>query len=234
MKLEHTGMILMLIFQILFVLLNAFYGGALTMFFTSAPTLPFGDLEAAVKAYPEWKYYTEKEDFLILSRYKTKNGQYGLQDALERMKNEPENIFVSDMEELTDKLLHEPGTVSFVVIPRFLYFVRTRHPNRLDSMTLFGNPYRTLQGFLIRKDCPHTRMINEGIRHLHQIGIMDKLYKKWVGEIHSDRKVLPQGFSFGQATICFVGLAVTYGFVLIIIVFENVWYKIEELGKRKH
>ena len=38
-----------------FVLLNAYYGGALTMFFTSEARMPFGTIRDVIKAYPEWK-----------------------------------------------------------------------------------------------------------------------------------------------------------------------------------
>ena len=40
---------------IFFVLINAFYGGALTMFFASEPTLPFSSIEDIMMAYPDWK-----------------------------------------------------------------------------------------------------------------------------------------------------------------------------------
>ena len=35
-----------------FLLFNAFYGGALTMFFTSSPDLPFSDIRQVMQAYP--------------------------------------------------------------------------------------------------------------------------------------------------------------------------------------
>ena len=38
-----------------FVLLNAYYGGALTMFFTSEVTIPFNNIYDVMKAYPTWK-----------------------------------------------------------------------------------------------------------------------------------------------------------------------------------
>jgi hypothetical protein len=37
-----------------FVLLNAFYGGALTMFFTSEITIPFNNIYEVMRAYPSW------------------------------------------------------------------------------------------------------------------------------------------------------------------------------------
>ena len=38
-----------------FVLLNAYYGGALTMFFSSEARVPFATIRDVIKAYPEWK-----------------------------------------------------------------------------------------------------------------------------------------------------------------------------------
>ena len=38
-----------------FVLLNAYYGGALTMFFTSELPIPFNTIEDVMDAYPAWK-----------------------------------------------------------------------------------------------------------------------------------------------------------------------------------
>lgn len=38
-----------------FVLLNAYYGGALTMFFTSEATIPFETVKDVMRAYPNWK-----------------------------------------------------------------------------------------------------------------------------------------------------------------------------------
>ena len=39
----------------LFVLINSYYGGALTMFFVSEITLPFETIKDALKVFPEWK-----------------------------------------------------------------------------------------------------------------------------------------------------------------------------------
>ena len=39
-----------------FVLINAYYGGALTMFFVSEITLPFNTIRDALKAFPSWNF----------------------------------------------------------------------------------------------------------------------------------------------------------------------------------
>ena len=38
-----------------FFLINTYYGGALTMFLASDPTLPFNDVRGAFALYPDWK-----------------------------------------------------------------------------------------------------------------------------------------------------------------------------------
>ena len=37
-----------------FILLNAFYSGALTMFFSSAPSVPFSTSEEGLRRHPVW------------------------------------------------------------------------------------------------------------------------------------------------------------------------------------
>ena len=39
-----------------FVLINAYYGGALTMFFVSEITLPFNTIRDALRAFPTWNF----------------------------------------------------------------------------------------------------------------------------------------------------------------------------------
>ena len=43
----------------LFVLINAFYGGALTMFFVAELKIPFNSLRDVLKIFPEWNLVIE-------------------------------------------------------------------------------------------------------------------------------------------------------------------------------
>ena len=42
-------------FWTFFILVNAFYGGALTMFFASEVSLPFDSINSAIEMVPDWK-----------------------------------------------------------------------------------------------------------------------------------------------------------------------------------
>ena len=56
-----------------FVIINAYYGGALTMFFTSELTLPFNSIEDVMRSYPDWnlKFLNGNEPHFII---KAKSG----------------------------------------------------------------------------------------------------------------------------------------------------------------
>ena len=67
-------MIASTITSIFFVLLEAYYGGAMTMFFTSEITIPFKSLSDVMEAYPTWKLKTQSAlgasvPKVILTRY---------------------------------------------------------------------------------------------------------------------------------------------------------------------
>ncbi len=49
-----------------FVLVNAFYGGALTMFFSSAPELPFSSARDGLLLYPKWKMVLPEDQRVLV------------------------------------------------------------------------------------------------------------------------------------------------------------------------
>ena len=57
--------IVMVSFWGLFVLINAFYGGALTMFFVAELSIPFNSLRDVLKKFPEWKLILLEENRFI-------------------------------------------------------------------------------------------------------------------------------------------------------------------------
>ena len=57
--------------SVFFILINSYYGGAMTMFFSTEPTMPFEDMQGVLKQYPNWELIIqESSDILITSRIK--------------------------------------------------------------------------------------------------------------------------------------------------------------------
>jgi hypothetical protein len=78
---------------IFFVLLHAYYGGALTMFFTSEMSIPFINIYDVMEAYPNWKLLAgDTSDASYI--YKALDGDSAFQEFYDRFKNNPrENTF---------------------------------------------------------------------------------------------------------------------------------------------
>ena len=98
-----------------FVLVNAFYGGAMTMFFTSETTLPFETEREVIRAYPDWNLMLlDGNEFPFVS--KAMAGDQDYQDFVDRMRD-VENEYVdgdvkfSSIKEGLDKLLEGPNVI---------------------------------------------------------------------------------------------------------------------------
>ena len=146
--------IIVLSFWLLFVLLNAFYGGALTMFFSSPPSLPFSSLSEALDRFD--MVMAEEEGVFVKQMVRTSPKTKG-----------PWEKMVKDgrMKETFDealKMLRSPGHFIYgsvdLVVPVYL---QGEYGPRLDLQTLA--PETKLQSCLyFPKYSPLTEVFNHG------------------------------------------------------------------------
>ncbi len=87
-----------------FVLINAFYGGALTMFFTSEQTIPFNSIEDVMKAYPDWSLKMMSGNDVHF-QYKALQGDPLYSQFWDRVINKREETVFNNLQEGLDWLL---------------------------------------------------------------------------------------------------------------------------------
>ena len=61
---------------LVFVLIQGFYDGALTMFFSNQPSLPFSTVREALALYPDWKMLLPKESMILVQPYVEAGDKY--------------------------------------------------------------------------------------------------------------------------------------------------------------
>ena len=80
------------------MLLEIYYSGALTMFFSTEVTAPFETIRQVMQAYPDWKLQCQMgmEVFFV---YQAEDGDPDYVNFWERVQNAPdETVFESDSE----------------------------------------------------------------------------------------------------------------------------------------
>ena len=99
---EHTDSFKLssLFSWLFFILINAYYGGALTMFFSSKLTLPFISIEDVMRSYPDWnlKFIHGNDLHFIV---KAKSGDYLYSEYWERVTKFREQHEFQNLEEGT-------------------------------------------------------------------------------------------------------------------------------------
>ena len=61
-----TNQIVMVSIWCSFVLINAYYGGALTMFFVAELKIPFNSLRDVLKIFPEWNFVLPADNIILI------------------------------------------------------------------------------------------------------------------------------------------------------------------------
>ena len=103
MKSKNARKVVQFFAWIMFVLLNAFYGGALTMFLSTSPSLPFTNVKEALEAHPGWKLFIVADNLLFL-----KFNESVYEEALERILGDYDNYAVATVSQAIDKIKSEP------------------------------------------------------------------------------------------------------------------------------
>ncbi len=221
-----SGKIFLLSVWMMFVLLNSYYGGALTMFLSTAPSLPFSNLEEATEQHPTWMLFIIEHEWTFLKTYKAGGG---LKEVIDRIFSAPERYVVANFDEAIDRLIEEPGSYFFPTGARLGSYLAANRDrmSRLDRIITHGTPMREEKQMAFSKHNPNLDMFNRGILRLKQSGTMDVIVSNRTGRV-------PTGSPDGPADTTVVGIRhavliwlvilFAYALALCIFVAEKVWW----------
>jgi hypothetical protein len=93
-----------------FVLFNSYYGGALTMFFTTEVSIPFNSIEDVMNEYPDWKLKMMIGNDVHF-QYKAAQGDPLYAEFWDRVTNMPEETIFQTLEEGLNILMKETAVI---------------------------------------------------------------------------------------------------------------------------
>ena len=166
-----------------FVLINAFYGGALTMFFTSELTIPFNSIEDVMRAYPSWKLKMMTGNDVHF-QYKAVQGDPLYSEFWNRVINKPEETVYSNLQEGLDLLLSERAILHTMTGMLKGFF--QANPFRQQNLKVFAYGRAQYYALIVPFNSPLKPILQMASMKLTEAGTNDHLITAWEG------KAIPQ------------------------------------------
>ena len=161
-----------------FILLNAYYGGAMTMFFTSEATLPFETMRDVMRAYPDWNLMMQSgNDIYFISR--AMDGDKDFNTFLDRKRDKPSETVFSDVEDGLAKL-EEGRNVIHVYEGMLKGFFRT-HPYHHQRLKVFATEKPRLDALIFPLNSPVKEVMKLASSRIFESGGAEYLLTKWEG-----------------------------------------------------
>ena len=216
---------------LMFVLIEVYYSGALTMFFTSETPLPFDDIIGVFRAYPEWKLMYRVNNDIIYLPY-VESGHPDYVRFWEIKEQSPEVHQYPDVPAAMERVLSERmvGDIQKQWVREYL----KAHPevaNRIRTLEV-GQPI--INSLICSKNSPLTPMLRHGMQMLTEDGVAEYLDLKWMGNKDIEgRSQIANSLTLltpGHVVLVFFIMVGTIMSVLVTLFLEKAW--IYFFGKR--
>ena len=177
-----------------FILLNAYYGGAMTMFFTSEATLPFETMKDVIRAYPGWKLLMQSGNEITFIS-KALDGDQDFNAFLDRIRDKPSETVFTSIEDGLAKLEEGPYVIH-VQMGMLKGFFRA-NPYHNQRLKVFATEKPRLDGLIFPLNSPVKEVMKLAMSRLFESGGVEYLLDKWEGRgiPQVTGKVTPSGLA---------------------------------------
>ena len=206
-----------------FLLINAYYGGALTMFFIGEITLPFNSIEDVMRSYPDWnlKYRVGND---IFWKVKAKAGDPLYSEFWERVASNQEEYTFQNLEDGLNLIKNERSVIHIGEGDLKSFF--KNNPFHQQNMKVFAKSQPQPAGIVVELNSPLTPILRTASTALAEAGIKDALLQEWEGaSIPQNAEVETMVLTNGQTILVFLVILMSFG-CSILILFCEIKYKI--------
>ena len=222
---EHTESFKMasLFSWLFFLLINAYYGGALTMFFIGEETLLFNSIEDVMRSYPDWNLkYRAGND--IFWKVKANEGDPLYSEFWERVTSNQEEYTFQNLEEGLNLIKNERSVIHIGEGDLKSYF--KNNPFHQQNLKVFAKSQPQPAGIVVGLNSPLTPILRAASTALAEAGIKDALIEEWEGaSIPQNAEVETMVLTNGQFILVFLVILFFFG-CSILILFCEIKYKI--------
>jgi len=196
-----------------FVLINAYYGGALTMFFTSELTLPFNSIEDVMRVYPDWKLKMMTGNDVHF-QYKALAGDPLYAAFWDRVQNLPEETVFSNLQEGLELLMKERAVIHTMTGMLKGFF--KSNPFWQQNLKVFAKGRAEFYALIVPINSPLKPILQMASNALTESGARDYLLKQWEGTgIPPPGAVEVMVLTAGQVILVFFIVAGTFSMSIV-------------------
>ena len=208
----------------LLLLISSYYCGALTMYFTSSPFLPFETINDVLKAHPDWTLtHLRGTQVRFFS-----NPDPDFVTYWSSIKNQLEKYSHADSKEAFKRLENEK-TIAYISSSRFQHYLKN-NPDMRRNVRSFAHQKPYHDYLIIPKGSPLGIIMRQAFYELEESGLFSYLYVKHFGDSVKRRRYTSMmdslvTLSAGQVILIFLIMVTTILSVLCILVLEFLWKK---------
>ncbi len=210
----------------LFVLVHAYYSGALVMFFATEPSLPFSTLQDVMELYPSWKLKMLKGmdvDFVAGAE----RGEPLYVEFWDRIHNQPSEAVLNNFDQAISEIRsHE--VVMYAAYLQLRGYLKS-NPYQNHDIKVFYKTKKEYYGMILPYNSPLTPYLTQASISILQVGGIDYLTNVWVGpEVMSPSSPETVVLAGSQLILCYIVVASIAAFSFIVFVGEIVGKNIFE------
>ncbi|TRY77456.1 hypothetical protein TCAL_08548 [Tigriopus californicus] len=204
-----------------FLLINSFYGGALTMFFSTKAAPPFSQFHEVVQAYPTWILKTLAGTDVYFND-KAECGDPDFKAFYERMVQNPEETTFTNIGHVLRTMEEE-----YIVILADFSVLQSSFQMNLDfkaHIEILGTMRESWTNVILKKHSPLSPIVRKGLNSLRDYAVMEKTRAKWIGQgVPKSTEISAYTLGLGQTLLVYLTTLIACILSLMILGLEHLF-----------
>ena len=180
-----------------FMIIEIYYEGALTMFFTTESHIPFNSMRDVIRAYPDWKLMMKAGTDIYFLPYVESNDSDYIK-FWNRVHDNPKESVYNSIEDVIEEYEKDSVVihVSEAAVDVYTKYGRYDMANKLDVFYKGSSEYFNL---IVSNNSPLGPILQHGSKIMFERGVFDYLNAKWFGKGKQTR--MARGVSSSDKTV---------------------------------
>ena len=224
---ERASRLVVFLMWFCYTLVEIYYEGALTMFFSTESQNPFENIREVMRAYPDWKLLMQEGTDIYFMPY-VESGDEDYKKFWKRVEETPEEAVYSGFEKTVIERFHDP-VVLHVSQSAINVFKKNSQNEEADELEVFGEGSYDYFGLMTTKNSPLGVILQYASTIMSERGTFSYLKTKWLSNVEqscgqsvsSDKTVV----TMSHVSYAFIFYSILVLSCVMLLLFEIIFWK---------